>query len=278
MQFEDLEAVKAQDGFNNVLLVDGLNLAFRYKHKKARDFAVDYLRTVNSLAQSYRASTVLIHVDKGQSTFRKGIYPEYKGNRKALREEQSEQDAEDFKLFFEDFNEAIKLAATMHSIVTFQGVEADDTIAYVATNSPRPVWIVSSDKDFDQLVNENISRFSYVTRKEVTHKNFRETYLCTPEEYITLKVLQGDTGDNVPGVPGVGIKRSLAILKEHGSALDIYDKLPLPGPQKFIKNLNEFGEQLLTNYELMDLHSYAEDAIGEENLVKLKSIMKDNDI
>ena len=275
MQFDDLAEVKAVNAGTNIMLVDALNLAFRYKHKKTRNFAADYVRTVSSLASSYRADKVLIHVDQGQSSYRLGVFPEYKGNRKEMRAKQTEEEAEDFKIFFNDFNDAIDLCATLFPVVKFQGVEADDTIAYVALNSTEDVWIISTDKDLDQLVSPRVNRFSYVTRKEVRDNNFYETYGCKPHEYISVKVLMGDSGDNVPGVPLVGPKRSVAILREYGSALNLYDQLPISGKQKFVQNINAFGDQILTNYELMDLEAYNEDAIGVENLEALRSIMQE---
>ena len=65
----------------NLLIVDGLNIAFRWKHQGRLDFKYDYIRTVESLAKSYNAGTIVILADGG-SKFRKDIYPEYKANRK----------------------------------------------------------------------------------------------------------------------------------------------------------------------------------------------------
>ena len=276
MDFDNLEEVKATRAGSNILLVDALNLAFRYKHKKTKDFGPDYVRTITSLAQSYRCDKILVCADQGQSTYRLGISPDYKGNRKEMRANQTEEDAEDFKLFFQDFNDALELCKTMFTVVQFQGVEADDTIAYVALNAKvDDVWIISTDKDLDQMVSNRVNRFSYVTRKEVTKKNFYQVYGCSVDEYITLKVLQGDSGDNVPGVAGVGPKRAIALLRQYGSAFDIHDQLPLEGKQKFVENINAFGDQILTNYELMDLPSYCEEAVGEDNIKELEKIMEE---
>ena len=75
---------------NTLLVVDSLNLAFRYKHSGATDFAEDYLRTVQSLKKSYKASHVIIAGDMGSSSYRKAIYPEYKQNRKDKFAEQTD--------------------------------------------------------------------------------------------------------------------------------------------------------------------------------------------
>ena len=67
----------------------------------------------------------------------------------------------------------------------------------------------------------------------------------TPEEYISLKCLTGDKGDNVPGIPGIGPKE-LYIIKEYGDALNIYDCSPIPSSYKYIQALNESADLDIT--------------------------------
>jgi 5'-3' exonuclease len=93
---------------NTLLIVDSLNLAFRYKHTGATDFAEDYLRTVLSLQKSYKASHVIIAGDQGSSSYRKAIYPEYKQNRKDKFAEQTDAEKAAFELFFEDFTKTLE--------------------------------------------------------------------------------------------------------------------------------------------------------------------------
>ena len=123
----------------------------------------------------------------------------------------------------------------------------------------------SSDKDWDLLIDENVSRFSYVSRKEVTLTNWSEHYDYPQDEHISIKVLQGDKGDNVPGVVGVGIKRAISLVETYGNALEIYSQLPIDSKYKYIQNLNEFGDKIILNYELMDLPTYCDEALGETN-------------
>jgi len=248
---------------NNLLVVDGLNLAFRYKHINKKDFSADYMATVNSLAKSYECGKIVITADAG-SKFRKDVYPDYKANRKALREKQTEEERKQFKEFIEEFERTLELAGFSYPTFKFSGVEADDIIAYITkkyTDQFDHIWVISSDKDLDQLISENVSRFSYINRKEVTYGNWYSHYDYDIEDHISIKVLMGDKGDNVPGVPGVGIKRAMNIVREYGSAFDVYDALPINKPHKYIQNLNNFGEQIMTNYELMDLPTFCEDAL-----------------
>ena len=76
----------------NLLIVDGLNLAFRWKHQGRNDFEHDYVRTVESLAKSYNCGEIVVLGDGG-SNYRKEIYPEYKANRKERYAEQTEKEA-----------------------------------------------------------------------------------------------------------------------------------------------------------------------------------------
>lgn len=249
----------------NLLIVDGLNVAFRWKHQGVTDFKYDYIRTIESLAKSYNAGTIIICADGG-STWRKEIYPEYKANRKERYAEQTAQEEKEFEMFMAEFANTLTLLKEKHPVFHFKGVEADDIAAFITNNIEfDECWLISSDKDWDLLISDKVSRFSTVTRKETTIHNWDEHYDFEIEDYITFKCLTGDKGDNVPGVPGVGPKRAVQLMEQYGSVFDIYDACPLEGKYKYIQAVNENAEQLLTNVELMDLNTYSEDAIGEDN-------------
>ena len=249
----------------NLLIVDGLNVAFRWKHQNILDFKYDYIRTIESLAKSYKAGTIIVCADGG-SNYRKEIYPEYKANRKERYADQTEQEAKEFEMFMAEFQDTLTLIKQKYPVFHFRGVEADDIAAYITLNFDfDDCWLVSSDKDWDLLINDKVSRFSTVTRKETTVHNWDEHYDFEIEDYITFKCLTGDKGDNVPGVPGVGPKRAVQLMEQYGTVFDIYDACPIDGRYKYIQALNENAEQLLLNVELMDLVTYSEEAIGKEN-------------
>ena len=116
------------------------------------------------------------------------------------------------------------------------------------------------------MIKEKVGSFFYVTRKEVRLDNWNEHYDIDPEEYISMKCLTGDKGDNVPGIPGIGPKRAVQLIRDYGDAMDIYNATPIESKYKYIQALNENAEQLLVNYELMDLMTYCDDAIGQDNI------------
>ena len=257
----------------NLLIVDGLNVAFRWKHQNILDFKYDYIRTIESLAKSYNAGTIIVCADGG-SSYRKEIYPEYKANRKERFADQTEQEAKEFEMFMAEFSDTLTLIKKKYPVFHFRGVEADDIAAYITQSAEYDdCWLISSDKDWDLLISDKVSRFSTVTRKETTVHNWDEHYDFEIEDYITFKCLTGDKGDNVPGVPGVGPKRAVQLMEQYGTVFDIYDACPIDGRYKYIQAVNENAEQLLMNVELMDLVTYCEDAIGEENKEVIKNTL-----
>ena len=262
---------------NCTLIVDALNLAFRWKHQGRTDFRYEYQRTVESLAKSYDCKNIIITADLGSSSYRKNINSEYKQNRKEKFAEQSEAEKMAFEEFISEYEATLELLQEDHRLLRFRGVEADDIAAHLVKHRDaydlEYIWLISSDRDWDLLIQENVARFSYVTRKEVTLDNWKTHYDVSPEEYISLKCLTGDKGDNVPGIPGIGPKRALGLIKEYGDALNIYDACPIPGKYKYIESLNENYEQIIQNYELMDLVTYCDDAIGADNISVIRGIM-----
>jgi 5'-3' exonuclease len=262
----------------NLMIVDTLNLSFRYKHRGQTDFAADYLNTINSLGRSYEAVDTILACDKGSSKYRLDISPEYKQARKEKYKDQTPEEELAVRAFFEGFEKALELASHSYPLIRYKGVEADDIAAHLVAkleDSYDNIWLISTDTDWDLLLSKKVHRFSYVSRKEFTLENFYEEHQCDdPDQYISLKVLKGDFGDGVVGIDGVGDKRAYNLIREHGDALDIYDSLPLPGKQKFIASLNASEELIPINYYLMDLKSYCQEAIAFPDSKNLEDINK----
>lgn len=255
-----------------VLVVDCLNLGFRWKHSGDTDFLDNYVKTVDSLKKSYKASHVVLTCDSGSSNYRKSIYPDYKQNRKDKFEQQTDEERLAFERFFTEFNRVMSHYQDegRYPLFRFEKCEADDVAAYIVKNRRRfgieQVVLVSSDKDWDLLIQPDVMRFSYVTRKEVTHDNWSEHYDYSPDDHISIKCLTGDSGDNIPGVPGIGPKKAQSLVSEYGTTYDIIANLPIASKYKYIQNLNDFGaEQLMLNYKLMDLMEFCDEALGETN-------------
>lgn len=264
------------------VIIDALNLAFRDKHAGSEKFAEDYLLRIESFAKSYKAGKLIVAADWGTSTYRLNIWPEYKLTRKQGFEDQTEEEKEAFKRFFKEFERALELVATKYPVLRYKGVEADDIAAYIVRNRKRfgikTIWLISSDKDWNLLLSEDVSQFSYVTRKEITLNNLYEHRgVATPDEYLSMKVLMGESGassDNVPGIEQIGPKRAIALIEEYGSAWDLYESLPIPGKYKHIQNLNASGDLIEKNYKLFDLLTHCDEAIGQENIEDIHTRIK----
>ncbi len=259
---------------NKTLVVDALNLAFRWKHQGRTDFRHEYVATVESLAKSYKCERIIITADKGSSDYRKRLLPSYKQNRKDKYLKQTEEEELAFKEFILEYEQSLRLLKEKYTLLQVKGVEADDIAAYLVKYKDKynigDIVLISSDKDWDLLIQEGVMRFSYVTRKEITVDNWKDHYDIPREKYACYKCLIGDKGDNVPGISGIGPKRAQQLLEKYGSAYDIYDSLPIDSKYKHIQELNNSGDLILRNYELMDLLTHCEDAIdfnqGREEL------------
>lgn len=257
---------------NNLLIVDGINLAMRFKHRGHNIFGAEYLATINSLAMSYGAKDVIHLSDWGKSTYRKELLPTYKGGREDKRAEQTEEESQAWADFFEGYTRAVELVGeTGHCSVKLKGVEADDLAAFFAIHLADrydTIWLISTDADWDQLLTVKVKRWAYTTQKEFTLENFYEEHGCdSPEEYTHVKAIQGDRGDSVPGVDGIGVKRAYNLVREFGSVHDLVGALPLPGKQLYVQNLNKSADLLTKNLELMDLPSYYYEAIEHASKV-----------
>lgn len=266
---------------NNLLIIDAINMGFRWKHSGATDFCDEYIKTIESYKKSYKASHVIVACDKGSSSYRKAIYPEYKQNRKDKQALQTDIEKVAFEVFFEEFEKTMQKIqdTTNYPVIRFQGVEADDVVALIVSKKKslniNEIWMISTDKDYDLLITEKVSRFSYVTRKEVTHENWANHYDWTQDEYISIKCLMGDTGDNVFGVPSIGPKRAHGLVEEFGSTWDIIASIPLNGKYKYIQELNKCKDRLMLNYQLMDLVTHCEEAVGVDNCKTIDNILEE---
>ena len=125
--------LKFQQSHNNAIIIDALNLGFRWKHSNRTEFAEDYLKTVQSLASSYKCDKVIIACDKGSSSYRKERYPEYKLSRKERYEKQTQEEKDSFVQFYQEMEKTLELLAEKYIVLQYDGVEADDIAAYICS-------------------------------------------------------------------------------------------------------------------------------------------------
>ena len=202
------------------------------------------------------------------------MYDEYKQNRKKPKEEDEAKKYEEFFGVLNNLPEYLN-----EEVLKFRGIEADDIITYLVKNISKNyehTWIISSDRDLYQLVNDDVSIFNLFSRKEITKQTLKENFDLSPDEYMLSRIIEGDKSDNIYGVEGIGPKRAQGLAKEHRTFETLLESLPVKGRAKYIQNLNSSKQILERNEKLISLKKYNEDAIlsgkyGQESLDELIS-------
>ncbi|MDR2598430.1 MAG: hypothetical protein LBC25_01775 [Holosporales bacterium] len=168
------------------------------------------------LMSTFKNAMFLAALDSSRHTFRSEIYPQYKANRKSTPPELSAQ--------FPIIREACECFGFRP--LTIPGFEADDIIAsYVKTIAENPgyeIIVVSSDKDLMQLLNydqtySKIRLYDPMKQKFINDGEVLEKFGVPPSMILDVMALMGDSSDNIPGVPGIGIKTAAALIREFGS-------------------------------------------------------------
>ena len=155
------------------------------------------------------ASHVAVIFDHSSKTFRNDLYPEYKANRPDLPEDLRPQ----FPLT-RDATRAFNIAC-----IETEGFEADDIIATLTRKAQAAggaVTIISSDKDLMQLIGERVEMWDAMKDKRIGPDEVREKFGVGPERVVDVQSLAGDSVDNIPGAPGIGIKTAALLINEYG--------------------------------------------------------------
>ncbi|MCM2265052.1 MAG: DNA polymerase I [Desulfuromonadales bacterium] len=184
--------------------------------------------------------------DSRGPTFRHALYPEYKANRAAMPDDLVPQ-VPVIKEVVRAFNmPAIELA----------GFEADDIIATLAkrfASEGMEVTVVTGDKDLMQVVSERIRLLDTMKDKVSGLAEVAERFGGTPAQVVEVQALAGDSSDNVPGVPGIGEKTAVELIREFGSVENLLANLDrVKGKRR--ENLEAFAEQARLSWQLVKLH------------------------
>mgnify|MGYP003701343667 CR=1 FL=1 len=212
-----------------------------------------FTATLLKLLKDKKPQALAVIFDSRGPGRRHQIYPEYKANRGPMDEALAAQ------------QEAIRQVVKYLGVFSLEkdGVEADDLIAVAARRfaaEERQVVIVSSDKDFYQLLNDNISMYDPDPKKDsaLTKEAFRERFGLEPQSFLDMQALMGDSSDNIPGVPKVGEKTAQKLIARYGSLDNIYENLAEVTPEKLRDNLAANRESAYLSRELASLGHGAE--------------------
>lgn len=255
-----------------ILLLDGNSLAYRAffalplltnEHGVHTNAVYGFTLMLQKIMEEENPTHMLVAFDAGKTTFRHSTFGEYKGGRQKTPPELSEQFPYVRKLI--DAYGIKRYELEMY--------EADDiigTLSKQAESKGQQVVIVSGDKDLTQLATDNTT--VYITRKGITDiekytpAHVEEKYGLSPLQIIDMKGLMGDASDNIPGVPGVGEKTAIKLLKEHGSVENLYLALDSVSGVKLKEKLVANEEQAKMSKTLATIETNAPIEVAVDDL------------
>ena len=284
---------------DRILIIDGLNLFFRNfamlnivnEHGVHIGGLGGFLRSLGTLINAIDPTSMYIIFDGENSSMnRKNILSEYKSGRHISRITNWEifedvGDEHDAKV-----DQIVRLIDYLKCLpvktIALDKVEADDIIAHLAqtitnNNDNSRAFIVSSDKDFIQLVSDKICVYRPIEKDYYNRDTIVDKFGVLPENFILYKVLMGDASDKVPGVKGLGVKKLHKLFPELNERVltldDIINLSAEKHKEHIIYSRVVFDEaNLRKNYKIMDLHNpmmddlekkYIEDQIKEQTPV-----------
>ncbi len=268
-----------------LVLIDGNSIAYRAffalpllnNDKGVHTNAIyGFTMMLMRILEDEKPSHILVAFDAGKTTFRHSTFKEYKGGRQKTPSELSEQ--------FPFIRELLKAYSIPH--YELENYEADDiigTLATVAEQDGFEVKIISGDKDLTQLASEkttvSITKKGITEIEEYTPEHIKEKYGLSAGQIIDMKGLMGDASDNIPGVPGVGEKTAIKLLKEFETLEKLLESIDKVGGKKLQEKLQEFKDQAIMSKELatitkeapvkLELSELEYEGFEKEELVKL---------
>ena len=209
--------------------------------------AFGFTRMLIKLIEDRSPEYVVMFFDAKGPTFRHEIYQEYKANRPPMPEDLSIQIP-----YIKEITHGFNIP-----VIEMQGFEADDligTFRYQAEKAGFFVVMVTGDKDFVQLVTDNAVIWDPMKEKTIDIKTVRDDFGVEPYQMIDVMALSGDASDNVPGVPGIGPKTALSLIKTFGTVERLYERVHTITKKKQHENLVQYKEQAFMSKELVKIN------------------------
>ncbi len=216
-----------------------------------------FARMLIKLMNDRRPEHAVILFDAKGPTFRHEMYEEYKANRPPMAEDMAAQIP-----YIKEVVDGFRLA-----VMEMPGFEADDligTLAEKAEGAGYDTVIVTGDKDFIQLVSERISIWDPMKDKVIDPSTVKKEYGLSPEQMIDVMGLAGDTADNIPGVPGVGMKTAVQLIGEFGSMESLYEHLDRLKSEKQREKLAAARDQAFMSRDLVAIRRDAPVALAPD--------------
>lgn len=242
---------------NNIfLIIDGSSLFFRafyalplLKTKKGvyTNAIYGFVMMLENAIEKVKPTHIAVCFDRKGKTFRTDLYKDYKGTRQKTPNELEQQ--------FPLIRDILKYMNIR--VLDSPVYEADDiagTLSLEASKKGFKTYLLTGDKDYYQLIDENTCVL--MTRKGITEleivnlQTLKEDYGIETKEFIDLKGLMGDQSDNIPGVPGIGQKTGIKLIKEFGTMENLYNNLDKVSGKKLKENLEENKTQAFMSKKL----------------------------
>ena len=243
-----------------MLIIDGSNLAHRAYRKFANlstregrhtGLIYGFFRMLQSYLVRFRPTYCMVVFDSHrskQSNFRNSLLGSYKEHRNLH-----------LNTDYVDFNYQIRIVRRLLKLLNVPfiwdysglGHEADDYIAWLALNHKGKVLIISSDKDFCQLIDKRVKVFNPFKETIINHINCKQIMGYTPQECVDFLSLLGDKSDDIPGYKGMGEVKIRQFLDQFGSIQKFMDN-----PKAAFRGIDRDGLELVNkrNYQLIDMH------------------------
>ena len=260
---------------NHLFLIDGSGYIFRAYYAlpalyRKRDglptgavngFCNMLYKLIEDTNAKIKPSHIAVIFDSARKTFRNEIYNDYKANRGDPPEDLIPQ----FKIIKESV-QAFEIQS-----IELKGFEADDIIATYATQASRKNWkvsIVSSDKDLMQIVSKDINLLDTMKNKTIGPDQVYEKFGVKPDKVIDVQALAGDSSDNIPGAPGIGIKTAADLINQFGDLEKLLKNFDEIKQVKRKASIKDNIDQIKISKELVTLKNDVKDIPKLEELAK----------
>lgn len=243
-----------------LIAIDGTSLIYRFfyaiqnemrnKEGQSTRGTYGFLSMVFKLIEDYKPDYFAVAWDLKGPTFRHKQYEDYKANRKPMPDDLASE-----MPILQSVLEALDIKN-----LSLQGYEADDilgTISKRAENKDIDVLVVTGDRDALQLASDNVKVM--INKKGITNFDMYDRnamineYGMTPEQFIDLKALMGDSSDNIKGVPGIGKITGQKLIKEYGNIENLKKNIDQISKPKLRQSLMEYADKLDDNKALVTI-------------------------
>ncbi len=256
---------------NRLILIDGTAIIYRSYYafikrplinSKGMNTSAVYgtINTFIKLVSDFSADNVVISFDRKEPTFRHKMYKEYKANRPPMPDDLVSQ----LKPVSDFFREIDVLE------ISIPGFEADDIIASLAEKYKNDfeILMVTGDKDYLQLLDDNVSIFDPFKSNIKDLEYLQEKYEIKSDQFIDFLAITGDTADNVPGIKGIGEKGALKLLHEYGTLENIYENIDNIKSKSIVKKLEESRENAFLSKDLVRIDRHVPLNIKDDKQVE----------